>query len=133
LIRTKRLGRGQEFLQESLLSGGEVAQQIYVDLLGSDWDQIAARFGSTRYKRVVEEGLRALESEGQLTVLEKLIDDFVMEQVKQAKGISLGSEPVIGYLMAKENEVRNIRIIMVGKLNGVPTDVIRERLRDSYV
>jgi V/A-type H+-transporting ATPase subunit C len=35
--------------------------------------------------------------------------------------------------LAKENEIRIIRIIMVGKINNMPTDSIRERLRDVYV
>ncbi len=133
LVRTKRLDRDRDFLQESLLPGGELPTDLFVELLSATWDEIVARFGSTRYRHVVDEGLRALQSDGQLTLFEKLIDDFIMEQVKQAKSISLGPEPLIGYISAKENEVRNIRIIMVGKLNDVPTEVIRERLRDSYV
>ena len=34
---------------------------------------------------------------------------------------------------AKENEIKLIRIIMVGKINGIEAGVIRERLRDNYV
>ena len=45
----------------------------------------------------------------------------------------LGPEPVIAYLLAKENEIKIIRIIMVGKINRLPTEEIRERLRDVYV
>ena len=36
-------------------------------------------------------------------------------------------------IYAKETEIKLIRIIMVGKLNNVAEEVIRERLRDSYV
>jgi len=35
--------------------------------------------------------------------------------------------------MAKETEIKNARIIMVGKINNISNDVIRERLRESYV
>ncbi|MDU7110698.1 MAG: V-type ATP synthase subunit C, partial [Clostridium perfringens] len=33
----------------------------------------------------------------------------------------------------KENEIKQIRTIMVGKLNNITKEVIRERLRDGYV
>ena len=38
-----------------------------------------------------------------------------------------------GYLWAKEIEVKNIRLILVGKINRLPAGAIRERIRDVYV
>jgi len=35
--------------------------------------------------------------------------------------------------LAKEHEIKIIRIVMTGKLNDVPTEIINERLRDTYV
>ena len=43
------------------------------------------------------------------------MDDFLLSFVKGLKVEPHGIEPVIGYLLAKENEIRIIRIIMVGK------------------
>jgi len=53
--------------------------------------------------------------------------------MKDAKYVSFGPEPVIAYIFAKENEIKLIRIIMVGKINGIDGEVIRERLRENYV
>ena len=39
----------------------------------------------------------------------------------------------INNIYAKETEIKIIRIIMVGKLNNIPAEVVRERLRDIYV
>jgi V/A-type H+-transporting ATPase subunit C len=50
------------------------------------------------------------------------------------KGIKLvnrfqrNSSPVIGYFIAKENEVENLRIITRGKHSGLPTELIEEQL-----
>ena len=133
MIRAKRMGRDKDFLKESLLPGGSIALEVYLEAIPEDWDKIIDRFAKTSHAALVKEGIVDYLASGQLTLLEKLIDDKIMQQVKQAKMLPMGPEPVIGYLMAKETEVRNIRIIMVGKLNDVSTDVIRERLRDSYV
>lgn len=42
-------------------------------------------------------------------------------------------ETVVGYLGAKENELKILRVLIVGKINGISQDMIRERLRDVYV
>ncbi len=56
-----------------------------------------------------------------------------MDHAKEAKRVNFGPEPIIAYIIAKETEIKIIRIIMVGKINKVATEVIRERLRELYV
>jgi carbamoylphosphate synthase large subunit len=36
------------------------------------------------------------------------------------------------YLAAMENEVTSLRMILTGRLAGLPSDTIRERLRECY-
>lgn len=47
--------------------------------------------------------------------------------------MAFGIEPLIAYLIAKEHEVKLIRIIMIGKINQLSMDLISERLREPYV
>lgn len=56
-----------------------------------------------------------------------------MALMKDSKFVTFGPERILSYIYAKETEIKLIRIIMVGKLNNVAEEVIRERLRDSYV
>ena len=46
--------------------------------------------------------------------------------------MAFGEHPLIGYLYAREAELTTIRIILTGRLAGLDTDAIRERLRDMY-
>ena len=39
---------------------------------------------------------------------------------------------MLAYLAGTENELTAVRMILTGRLAGVPTDTIRERLRDLY-
>ena len=55
-----------------------------------------------------------------------------MKNLKAAKYVTFGPEPIFAYIAAKETEIKIIRIIMVGKLNNVDTAVIRERVREVY-
>ena len=56
-----------------------------------------------------------------------------MAFMRDAKYKSLTVEPLLAFLYAVETEVKTVRIIVNGKLNGIDTEVIKERLRDAYV
>ncbi|HEX30202.1 TPA: V-type ATP synthase subunit C, partial [Candidatus Poribacteria bacterium] len=55
------------------------------------------------------------------------------DYIRPAKYVAFGIEPLIAYLIAKEHEVKLIRIIMIGKINQLSMDSISERLREPYV
>ena len=67
------------------------------------------------------------------TKFEKDCDDYLMSYVKDAKYKSLTPEPIVGYILAKETEVKCVRIIMSCKLNDIDADTIKERVREAYV
>ena len=56
-----------------------------------------------------------------------------MAYVADAKLTAYGEAPVIAYMAAVESEITAVRMILTGRLAGIAPDVIRERLRDSYV
>ena len=66
-------------------------------------------------------------------VLYKYAWHFIMSYIKDAKYKSLTMEPMVAYIYARETEVKTVRIIMSGKINGIEADIIKERLRDAYV
>ena len=47
--------------------------------------------------------------------------------------IPFGPEPVLAFVAAREQEMRNVRIIISGKLAKLPASTIRERMREAYV
>ena len=131
-IRIKRLNLSKEFLEEALLPGGDV-NIVKLAQLVEPLEVLIDRLAYTPYGRVVEEGIESYQKTDTLTRYEKLADDFLVQYTKQAKYITFGLEPIIGYLLAKENELKMIRIVMVGKINELPVEEIKERLRDVYV
>ena len=46
---------------------------------------------------------------------------------------SFSAGPILAYFLARENEIKTVRIILTGKLNNLSDDYIRERLRKMYV
>lgn len=132
-LRVRRLGKDETFLRQVLLNGGTLDVRRFVALHGQPLDAFADRLARTPYWRIAAEGVRLLSEGAPLSGLEKLSDDYLTALIKEAKFVPLGPEPLFAYVLAKESEIRNIRIILAGKVNGVPAEIIRERLRDVHV
>ena len=113
LLRVKKQGKGREFASEVLVTGGAISTSIYSDL--------------------IKEGVESYIATNSANLLEKLSDNYIMDLMKSGKLVTFGPERILSYIYAKETEIKIIRIIMVGKLNNITEEVIRERLRDIYV
>jgi V/A-type H+-transporting ATPase subunit C len=133
LVRVKAIGYGRDFLKKVILSNGKLDYAFFSDVFDESLETLIDRLAYKDYGKVVEEGISNYIKTKSLTKYEKLSDDFIFELAKKGKYVAFGIEPLVGYLMAKENEVKIIRMIMVGKINEIPNELIRERLRDVYV
>ncbi len=65
--------------------------------------------------------------------MEKWWDGYILSHLQSAKLKAFGPDPLFAYLFAKETEIKNIRIILSGKMGNLPDESIRERLRQLYV
>ncbi|MBU0630108.1 MAG: V-type ATPase subunit [Candidatus Margulisbacteria bacterium] len=109
--------------------------RLKLDLLSGTHEPNAMieRFRYTVYARPVAIGLEELKKSGSLFGLEREIDNYLMMIMKNARYLSFGIEPLLGYLFAREHEVRMLRLVLTGKLLQVKVDQLRERLRTTYV
>ena len=67
------------------------------------------------------------------SVFEKFCDDKLIAVMKKAKMTAFGLSPVSAYFIAKETEIKCLRIILSAKLSNASNDIIRERMRELYV
>lgn len=133
LIRLKDIGLGRDYLEKVIIDNGKLDKGFFVEMFDEPTEMLIEKLVVSDYHKVIEEGISSYLKTKRLTKFEKLSDDYVFEIAKRGKYIAFGIEPIIGYILAKENEIKAIRMIMVGKINEIPNEVIRERLRDVYV
>ncbi|MDQ0148502.1 V-type ATP synthase subunit C [Eubacterium multiforme] len=133
LLRVKKQNKDRDFLGEVLIKGGAIDEDTLISLLNDAPENISNKLAFTDYGEMIKVGIESYTKTGSASLLEKLIDNYLMDMMKEAKFIPFGVEPVLAYIYAKETEIKVIRIIMVGKLNNISGEVIRERLRDIYV
>jgi len=132
-IRTKIRGEDKSFLKKVLIDKGNLDLKNIIDIFDSPLSSWNAKFAKTDYEKVVEIGLKSYETKGSLTEIERLVDNYILNFVKIGRFITFGMEPLVGFIVAKENDIKNIRIILSGKLNKLSPAKIRERIRDVYV
>lgn len=133
LLRVKKQGKGREFASEVIVSGGSIDKDTLVAIINETPENIISKLSFSVYSDMIKDGIEGYISTNSANLLEKLSDNYVMDLMKGAKLVTFGPERILSYIYAKETEIKIIRIIMVGKLNNIAEEVIRERLRDLYV
>lgn len=68
-----------------------------------------------------------------MRTFETACDNLLIEHMKPQKYEYFTPGPVAAYVLARESEIKCVRIILTGKANHLPVHVIRESLRQPYV
>lgn len=132
LLRAKRDGMEQKDLADTLLPGGAIPPAFWVQALDMPLEFVAAEGAVKSLGEGVLRGIQAYEKTGRMTELERRMDMDAMAAARRNRHDPFGIEPIVGYILAVENELRMIRLIMVAKTNRIPEDRLRERLREVY-
>ena len=128
-VRILRMGKDIGYLREALVPGGSISEERLT--AGISGEGIASVFNGSALRKAAALGADAV-SGGTLTEFELACDNALADYLADAKRSSFGEECVIAYLAGQESELTAVRMILTGRLAGVPGDVIRERLRDLY-
>ncbi len=129
-IRVKSKMEDLDLLTRVLIPGGEIKTKEYLDSFSKDIEAFRDVLKGTGYGELLD---ILTESTGSVTEFEKACDNHVMKFIRKFRYKAFGVEPLIGYMIGKETDIKNARIILVGKVNRMNNDIIRERLRNGYV
>ena len=132
MIRVKLQNKDIRFLESTLLDNGNIPRELFIQGLNDNLESFSNKIAKYGYEAVLKALIEEYQSSNKYNSLEVYSDNYLMSFIKNAKRINFGPEPIIAYIMAKETEIKVIRIILAGKLNKVDSSIIRERLRDIY-
>lgn len=132
-LRFRWLAEDLKTFPEVLLPGGTLGWDFFRPLRDEPLETLGQAFGRTPYGRAVSDGIGQLRSGHSFAPLERGCDDLMMELLRTASRTSFGVEPLAAYVLLKEFEIRSVRAVLVGKLNGLPRDRIKERLPGAYL
>ena len=127
-LRSIRQTKDSAFLENALYNGGNIPKDKFSSCLSGETNLSDALRGT-----FLETAAEKATLSGSLVAFERECDDAVMAYLRSAKYVAFGEEPLVAYVAAREGDIMIIRIILAGKVQELPVDEIRERLRASYV
>lgn len=133
LMRVKGMQKGTAFLSDCMAEGGNTDPSFFLQSYSKTAGALSLAFAFKSYGEEVKAGVDAYERTGNYAELERLLDNYLMGYAKDAKRVSFGPEILFTYLVSKENEIRQIRIVVACKQNQIGSEILKERLRDNYV
>lgn len=116
--------------RDVFLEGGYVQIALLKHCLDVGYEMVGAMFAVTPYSKLVEEGVAYLQANGSFSKLEQGCDEHLGGYLKSTNIITAGPQPVIAYLLMKENEIRTVRLILTAKKNQLDTSLISARVRE---
>ena len=126
-VRCQKTGKSLDFIRRALAE----CDTLDVSLLTQDsvesFDAIIAYLNTTEYSGAAE----ALTQSA--SAFERWCDNRLIEKIRPQKYETSTIGPLAAWLLARENEIKTVRILLSGKRNGLSDDAIRERLREMYV
>lgn len=132
LLRSRYLQSGVELLQKSLIAGGFIDYENILALYGADAEKVEQFFRASPYASLAE----LVSDYGDREIVTRFsqeIDNILISHIGKARLILSGPEVPLAYLLAREMEIRNVRIILACLRNDLPMSKARSMARDSYL
>ena len=123
-VRSQRTAKSMDFMKQAMAE----CQSVSVEgLEHAALESICSYLDETGYS----EGAEALRESS--SAFERWCDNRIINTIKPQKYNSFSIGPLVAYVLARENEIKTVRIILSGKQNDFSDESIRERVREMYV
>ena len=127
VIRSWKTGKDKMFLERAVAECKSLDKQNLITAALQGLDEIYEYLANTDY----EDAVTAIKESS--SAFECWSDNIIINQIRPQKYNPFTISPIAAYIIARENEIKTVRIILSGKRNDIAEDVIRERLREMYV
>ncbi|MEG0227891.1 MAG: V-type ATPase subunit [Lachnospiraceae bacterium] len=126
-VRSQKTAKSLEFMGKAMAECDTISVNRLAHAALNGEDAIRDYLMETPYAK----GAVALSES--TSAFERWCDNQMMETIRPQLYNSFTVGPLVAYVLARENEIKTVRIILSGKANELPEDSIRERVREMYV
>jgi len=126
-LRGARVGKDEIFLETAICKMTSLNKSGLIASAKKGVEELLNYISTTAYSEAAE------QIKISTTAFEKWCDDILMAHIEGAKLKSFGVEPLVAYYIAKDAEIKTVRIILSCKHNKLPAETIKERVRKLYV
>ncbi len=126
-VRSQKTAKSLEFMKRAMAECDSISVDQLSKAALSGMDAIREYLLGTAYA----EGAEALAESP--SAFERWCDNRIIQTISPQKYKAFTIGPVVAYVLARQNEIKTVRIILSGKRNDLTDDSIRERVREMYV
>lgn len=126
-LRLKKQNRNVDYLDDILVDGGSISKEELIKVYFNNTYLLLFK------KKIATKTWDTFEKNGDILEIEKIFDNMIISLAKEYKYITIGPEPIFTYIIAKEYELKALRLIMSAKLNDINIELVKSRLRGVYV
>lgn len=131
LLRLKKAKFSKDVIQDFIiLSNNKVKDSKIMDLAKvDDLEELSRVLAKTEYKEIIAKGIEEFKKSNSLITLETELYKYLLKQATLfMHQHPLSIDVILGYMFAKDLEVRNLKIIVKGKQLGLKEDFIESQL-----
>jgi len=110
------------------LKGGFIELERFMHGLELGYEALGQLFFVTPYHRIVDAGAGYLASDKSFLKAEQQCEEYFIGFLKTTIQVTAGPQPIIAYLLMKENEIRTVNLILTAKKNNLETKLILDRI-----
>jgi len=127
LLRAKAAGKNLNFLEKALFEGGNIKKARFL----ANFNENIINEISLDLEKIYGEEHKELPKMylSSPADFDRECDNLILKKAKALRKILLGPESLIAYIYEKENEIKNLGIILRGKLSGLEREEIKKMLR----
>ncbi len=125
-------GKNFPFYKEFFALGGEISIEELKCLSLNNVESVKDKFVYSKRKDMVNFALSGVSENKPLSEFEKYSEEYALKSLLKYKYELTGILPFITYCYYKLAELRNVRIIMSGLIDGIDKEEIKNMMRISY-
>lgn len=127
-LRCIRQNKNKAYFKKLYIPGGTLDEDFFI----SNYDETPAKLlnavSYTEYSDISKYAEQRADTLN-LSHIEKLAEEIYAQKAYSVKSVPFGAELVVCYIVQKEYEIKNVRIVLAGKACGLDGERIKERLR----
>lgn len=130
LLRLKKLKFEKDAIKDFIIASSGFASFRAINLVDTDdLEALTGALEETGYKNAIKKGIEDFKATGSLITLETELHKYLLKQsTLLLHQHPLSIDVILGYMLAKDIEIRNLRVIIKGKQLGLSEEFIQKQL-----
>lgn len=126
-IRAVKTGKDKNFIKNALAPCDTLNTEKLAEASAEGMEAIYDYLALTKYSDAVPELKKSPSA------FERWCDNLIIRNIRREITHPYTIGPLAAYIIARENEISTVRIVLSGLINDLPEDSVRERAREMYV